>query len=153
MNNKQLRLEVMEALRINPLMVLATTDENGQPQCNTLVYTIDDDLNFYFITRSNTKKSKNIEANPNVSLSACFRPPYNIEAIGKAEPVTDEETKLMIMDAFAQHVINLENIWPPIFRYSQDEYVFYKIVPTSLRALEMKKQHITEDEPPFYQLI
>jgi nitroimidazol reductase NimA-like FMN-containing flavoprotein (pyridoxamine 5'-phosphate oxidase superfamily) len=50
------------------LSVLAT-DDNGIPHTSLIGFLLDDDLkNLYFFTSSNTKKYKNIENNPKVSL-------------------------------------------------------------------------------------
>ncbi|MFH2062691.1 MAG: pyridoxamine 5'-phosphate oxidase family protein [bacterium] len=153
MKKEELKKDVVSFLQGHPLMVLATASAEGVPRANTVIFYVDDRLNFYFITREGSQKVRNMDENDKVALSVSFDPPYNVEAVGAAERVTDKKTRELVMDKFVEHAVGLPDIWPPVFRYSDADYVVFRIRPKSVRVLDLTSQHIYQSEPPFTDLL
>lgn len=76
-------LERMKALlKAQEVCALATVSPEGQPHCSLMFYITDDNgQHIYLITRENTKKYRNLSANPAVSLLI-----DNREVRGPGEP-------------------------------------------------------------------
>lgn len=99
MDQKELRQEVLKFLKEKTLAVLSTISPDNKPQSATIIYFIDDDFNFYFATRRNTRKFHNLGANGNVAIVVGSEPaPFTVQAEGVAESCGDEEFVKM-MDA------------------------------------------------------
>ena len=63
-----MRKDIQELLQANKTCVLATVSE-GEPHCSLMSYATDDDCReIYMATHRDTKKYKNLIANPSVSL-------------------------------------------------------------------------------------
>src|SRR5688572_8399977 len=61
--------KVTEFLRSHHMAVLSTVSEDGKPWGSAIIFAHDEDMNFFFMTRSDTFKYKNIEGNPNVAFT------------------------------------------------------------------------------------
>ena len=60
--------EAYEFLKTIPLAVFGTVSNENTPHLTTLFYIVDKDLNFYFISRSQTAKIDNIKRGSKVSI-------------------------------------------------------------------------------------
>jgi pyridoxamine 5'-phosphate oxidase len=88
-----IKKKVLDYLLGQSLMVLATASPDGKPYATTMLFTVDDDFNFYFISREETRKARNLEDNPRASLSIGFSEPMNVQAEGKVELIEDEKLR------------------------------------------------------------
>src|SRR3990172_3906542 len=70
--DEALRSKILEVLRRQPLMTLATIRPDGYPQATTLNY-IHDDFILYFATDAASQKSGNIKLNNKVSVAIVDR--------------------------------------------------------------------------------
>src|SRR5688572_12065278 len=61
--------KVQDFLKTHHMGILSTVSKDGKPWGSAITFAVDDDLKFYFMTRADTLKYKNIEANHNVSLT------------------------------------------------------------------------------------
>ena len=68
MNKEISKQEVLKFLKEKELAVVSTVSAAGKPEAATVIYFIDDDFSFYFITRRNTRKFENLQLNNNVAL-------------------------------------------------------------------------------------
>lgn len=55
------REKALGFLRNNPIGVISTLDELGHPQSAAIAFIVDEYFRFYFFTRTNTKKYRNIQ--------------------------------------------------------------------------------------------
>jgi uncharacterized pyridoxamine 5'-phosphate oxidase family protein len=69
MKTKITKSDVLAFLKKHKTASIATVTLGGKPECATLYYGIDDHFNFYFPTGTLSRKFKNIQKNPNVSLA------------------------------------------------------------------------------------
>ena len=68
MTQEELKKVILEYLEKNRRMTLATASENI-PWAATVMFAYDTNLNFYFISNPETRKIKNLEANPQISCA------------------------------------------------------------------------------------
>lgn len=127
-------------LRYN-LAVFGTTSPDHSPHLTSMFYVVDPDLNFYFITKSETEKVKNIALNPHVSVVVSDRESYKtVEASGVVVALSGIERIKTVIQMFAQ-VYRNEGVleasklfgWPPPIEKIEDgEIVVYELQPSQL---------------------
>lgn len=149
----QVREKTLQYLKGQSLMVLATATPDGSPYASTMLYVVDDDLNFYFITRKDTKKSGQLAENPKAALSIGCASPMNVQAEGAVEEVTDETLRAELFARLAEAGGRIKDFWPPILRIEAGDYLLFRIAPTWLRVLDLEGEHINEAELPFTEII
>jgi len=69
MEKDALRERAYEFINNNHVGVLATADQNGRPHAATIYIVADRLLNFYFVTRKETQKARNLAVNPYASIA------------------------------------------------------------------------------------
>lgn len=144
--------EVTSFLKSNFVAVLSTTNDD-KPTCSPVVYVIDDDLNFYFVTNTETYKAKNILKNPNVSMAVWQFLQMSVQMDGTATKITDDSTKEWVIEAFGDAATKDPNFWAPIFRIERSDYVVFKIKPTWLRALDLTHDTVRSKQSPYTSII
>lgn len=153
-NNEQVisREDTVTFLKNNFVAVLATT--NGEkPTSSPVVYVIDDDLNFYFVTNIDSYKAKNILKNPNVSMSVWEFTKMSVQMDGVATEVTDEQKKEWVIEEFGDAATKDPNFWAPIFRIKRGDYVVFKVGPTWLRVLDLTHDSVRSKSSPYTEII
>jgi uncharacterized protein YhbP (UPF0306 family) len=68
LSQEELKQQIFNYLSQNKRMSLATAKENV-PWAATVMFAYDDDLNLYFISKPETRKTQNLLANPKVSAT------------------------------------------------------------------------------------
>jgi general stress protein 26 len=63
------KLRLVSFLRSKNTAVLSTVDNVGRPHAATISYILDDDLNFFFATRIDSRKTENLVREPQVSIT------------------------------------------------------------------------------------
>lgn len=106
----------------------ATTDKN-QPIIRSMTPVIDDDMNIWLITYSNSRKVKQIKKNPKVCLFFTKQPTGDktVCVLGKAKIITDLKTK--------KHVWQIAHYDPtPYFPKGPEHPPFcvLKIIPSKI---------------------
>lgn len=107
---KELLHSVKKILRKEKLAYIATTN-NQYVDCSTLCFAIDEDINIYFGSYSDTLKCRNIDVNPYVAISVS-----TLQIHGVARMITHESEEYnnkitFYNDRFPQyaHVFTKEN--------------------------------------------
>ena len=129
---KDLVKEVRKIMKKNMWLVLSTANEKGNPQSSVIVYSSDGNA-LYFTTGINTLKARNMQKNPNVSVTIPFRmnllhklipaPPGELHFKAKAEFLEREDEEVQTM--LARIIKYEEKVEIP------QETVYVKLVPTS----------------------
>jgi nitroimidazol reductase NimA-like FMN-containing flavoprotein (pyridoxamine 5'-phosphate oxidase superfamily) len=143
--------EVRAFLKLKFVAELATTN-GDKPTCSPVIYIIDDDLNFYFVTNIDTYKAKNILENPKVSLCVWEFNKMSVQMDGVAEQVENEQKKEWVIEQFGDAATRDPNFWAPIFRIKRSDYVVYKVEPTWLRALDLTHDTVRSQETPYTEI-
>lgn len=117
------------------LGVVSTVNEDAKakPQAATVYYVCNDALDIFFVTRSSSRKYKNIKSNPNVSFVITNEhPPKTIQLEGTAAEVTDPEEQIKYYDMLMARA-TASNPMPPVTQIATGELVFLKMTTTWAR--------------------
>lgn len=126
---------IYEFLKSHPIGVLATVGDGRNPHATTVYYGVEDDLSLKFLSKRDTQKIQNLEANKNVVLVVFEATTQtNVQVIGEAEDISDEAEShkvfskiLEITRATSQAEV------PPMSKLFAGHYVAYKITPKQIR--------------------
>ncbi len=115
-------------------MVLATVDEEGNPQIRHIGgYTIDG-KDILFSTGKDTDKTREIANNNNVALLFQHEGQQelkNVTLYGKARKLDEEETK---------KAVDLIKIRRPQLRYTPEANIIYRVESESVKVLDFSKE-------------
>ncbi len=147
-----LKKEVLEFLKTNPIMAAAVNSE-GAPISTILLFTIDDDFKICFASRKDTYKADAIKVDPRVSISVWKMGEMSIQATGRVKEVTEENKMESILDGLAESVGKLDDFWPPVLQMNESDYIVYEMEVLWMRKLDLKKNEITDKGQIFEQVI
>ena len=113
--------------------VIGTVSENSTPETSTMYYIQDNDLNIYFVTRSGSRKYKNITKNPHVSfVISSEHPPKTIQLEGVAGEVLDPNEQVDYFNKLIAKITE-SSAMPPVEQIVAGEMVFMKMTTTWAR--------------------
>lgn len=116
-----------------PLGVISTINEAGKPQSASVYYIVDKALNIFFVTRSESRKYKNIQHDSNVSFVVTSEhPPKTIQLEGTAAEVVDANEQLTYFDKLVAKATE-HTFMPPVSQMVTGEMVFMKITTSWAR--------------------
>lgn len=139
--------EAYEFLKTIPLAVFGTVSNENTPHLTTLFYIVDKDLNFYFISRSQTAKIDNIKRGSKVSIVVSDRRSFTtVQAQGVAVQLSGVDKIKTIFKMFTdvyrnQDIIEkgkLFNWAPPIENIGNGDIVIYEVKPEWVRYADYK---------------
>lgn len=122
-------------LERHPVGVLATISPASTPDAVVIYFTVNDQFEFYFVTKTQTRKYKNMRLHPNVSLVSYD--PFSqttVQVHGHVEEVTSGAVKnsmLMTLEQLAAH--GGKSHKPPISKLQAGRYAVLRLRPTSIR--------------------
>jgi general stress protein 26 len=135
-----------------PLANIATSSKKGKPHSATVLFVPGKDFELFFVTRSKTTKTANLNENPWLSVSIGNEPPMAFQMYGRATIIKDQKTQDKIMELWAKKASKLEAVWPPIFRLDQNPYVIYHFKPSKVTALDLREQNVAGGDTLFKKL-
>lgn len=128
-------------LKRNRIAVIATANKDtSAPHAAAVYYATDSQMNIFFVTKENTVKSKNLEANPQIAL-AIYEAPIQATAqiTGTASRVNDPAMLQKALRIMAKHSReSAKTDETPISKLNAGQYVLYKIWPQTIRLGEYK---------------
>jgi len=148
---KEIKNDMITFLKEKFVMDLATCVDN-KPAVAPVVYVIDEDLQFYFVTYTNTLKSNNLIKNPQCSFVIWEFLKMSVQASGVASVVEDEAKKEWVIEAFADAATKDPNFWAPIFRIKRGDYMVFQIKPTWMRVLDLTHSTVRQIKSPFTEI-
>ena len=140
MVDSQTRAELVEFLKSKNPAVLSTISSSGQPMSATLYFTFDEYMNFYFMTKSYTRKHANLQQNSEVALViGTENTPATVQIQGKAARITDVKEFDLWMGKL-RDIFFKDEFVAPLFQMSpkDNEIVIYKVVPSWIRWLVLR---------------
>lgn len=150
-NYEKIKTDTLSFLKNNFVMEIATAKDN-KPAASVVVYVIDDELNFYFVTYRNSFKAQNLLLNPQISLTVWQFLKMSVQVDGEASVVEDEAQKEWVIDAFADAATKDPNFWAPIFRIKRGDYCVFKIKPIWIRTLDLSHSTVRQEQTPFTEI-
>lgn len=144
MGDLSLKTELAQYVRSKIIAVISTVSKEGKPMSATIYFLVDKDLNFYFITKTFSRKHHNIQSNPHVAMVVgTDNEPVTVQIEGFAEKVEDG---LVFKEKFHEFVdlLSRNRYVGPIFQLAPDdnELVMYKIVPDWVRWLDLRGEKV-----------
>ncbi len=148
MNQNITKDYVYSFLNLSHLAVIGTTSPNNIPHLTTMFYVVDQELNFYFITRSETQKAKNIAIKPYAAIVVSDMNNYiTVEAHGRVLAVDDvgkiKSTVEMFNQLYKQEGLiekdKLFNWPPPIEKIESGEITIFMLKPEHLQYDDYSK--------------
>ncbi len=149
--NEKIRKNTVSFLKEKFVMELATCS-NNKPAVAPVIYVMDKDLNFYFVTYRQTVKATNLLENPQCSFVVWDFLRMSVQVSGKTEVVEDEAKKSWVVDAFADAATKDPSFWAPIFRIKRGDYILFKITPDWMRVLDLTHSTVRQEESPFTEI-
>lgn len=159
MKNKSLDLaeikkEALDFLKSQKVAVIATAF-NGEPYAATMYYSVDDDFNFYFLTRSDTSKFLNNLDNSRTAIVIGFGPKHiTVQACGSAAGVEVDPhnligkfKELQEREGFAGWPVNL------VEEYKERKLFGFKLVPMTLTFLNLDDERYPSSRGPKFHLV
>lgn len=134
-NISQSREHLADFLGKNHVATLATADINGTPHAATVYFTFDKVFNIYFITKKDTQKCRNIEANPKAAIAISDPTAQTtVQGEGSVIQVSDPaQTDWIFNDIWRIAQQTSPSSAPPLARLTAGGYVVYKLAAPSLR--------------------
>jgi len=132
----QSREQLLSFLENNHIGVLATASNMGKPHAATVYTTFDQELNIYFVTRKNTRKSQNLQDNRQVALAIYdAKSQSTLQAEGTAIEVTEPQKMQWIFNDIWQIAsqTSATNSPPQAQLIGAGDYIAYKLSAPSLR--------------------
>ena len=134
----------------NKLCVVSTISPESKPQSAVCLYIADDDMNFYFVTRSQTRKVSNLRSNKNVALVIGTElAPFTIQAEGNAEPVSGNSYD-EFMNKFKERPDMQALYSGPFLMLPGADFTVFKVSTNWLRYMELNP---ATGEESYYQII
>jgi len=136
--------EIYTYLRSLYLAVLSTASKAGQPYAASIYFTADPELNFYFLTKSDTKKSLNLEENNNAAITTIDpSAPKIIQTTGIATELEDPKQYHAMLAKISEANAQKKGFyWPPPLSKvdSHGDLVLYKFTPTWVRLGDFSEE-------------
>lgn len=134
-NQMKIRDDVYKFLQQNSTAVVATSYKND-PRASTVYFHVDDEFNFYFVTKRKTSKYINAEMNPNVAIVVGTGPEHiSVQVHGKIELIVNDEEKDRILNLIVgkQKLMGVK-LWPidELKNLEESHKVVFKVVPDEM---------------------
>jgi uncharacterized protein YhbP (UPF0306 family) len=137
--------DVLDYLREQHTVTLATTSKDGVPRASTFLY-VNDGPTICFWTRTNSGSARNIEENSQVAFaideySNDLRQTRGLRGVGKCEPLTGEDIA-RIADLFGQK-------FPDLSHGRTTSIVFFAITPAELEYIDNRESGASSQQEDF----
>lgn len=145
------KTEVLKALKEVAVMSVAINSQE-YPVATMVLFTVDEELNFYFMTHGESYKAKALEKDQRVSWNVWQQRKMLVQGSGTATQIADEEEKRKILVDLAKSAAEMPGFWPPVLRIQGGEYTVYRVKPVWLRALDLSNMTIVDGNGPFTEV-
>jgi len=123
------------------LATLSTIDGNNNVSGASVHYVLGEDNSFYLVTKSDTRKARNILTHPQAALTVTDSNSMQTAQIqGIAELENNPRQKQKIINSIIKpRLYDTSLHWPPITQLAAGNYVVIRVVPTSIEFYDFKK--------------
>lgn len=156
------REEIYSYLQFLTIGVLSTVSDTGKPYAAVIYFVVDHNLNFFFVTKTDTKKSQNLEKNNNAAITILDPNfPKTVQATGIVEAVQEPDMHTYLLKRISE-ANSKKGIyyWPPPLSKlnSQGDLILYKFQPDWLRFADFTESTYSVESSGvktniFYQII
>lgn len=133
--------KVHDFLSHHPLGILSTVSKDGKPWGSPVYYVVDDELHFYFVTRHDTLKYKNINRHHWASITiADSDSQITVQALGTISQVPVDQVLDIVLNKLERIKPRGDYQWvPPIMKVHKGDYMVLELTPTSLQYADFKR--------------
>lgn len=145
--------QFLDFIKSKPTAVISTISPENYPESATIFFTVDENLVFYFMTKSFTRKYSNIISNNKVALViGTENEPVTAQIHGAAEQILDKEEANKRLEQL-KTVFTKNDYVGPLFALTgeQNQILLFKITPSWIRWLDMREHNIDRNE--FIQIL
>src|SRR5262249_53886886 len=130
--------KTLEFLKSHPLAVLSTISSDGSVDAAVIYAIVTDDLHFFFITKPDTKKAKNIVSNPQAALTIADQSlQTTVQVKGTIHDMQQATNYTQLFLNVAESISSLGT--PPLSKLkSSTEYVLYKFTTQWMRYADFR---------------
>jgi general stress protein 26 len=134
--------KIIEYMKEHPVAVLSTVDGHGNPHGAVVYMYAASVLNFYFVTKAETQKFRDLVKHRHVSVTiADDENNSSIQANGTAHVVEETEVIQMVMAHMAKVYARSSDWLAPITKIRAGEYQVVNIKPSHIRLSEYMGKH------------
>lgn len=139
----------------HPVGVLSTSSKYGDPWGSTIVFAVDEDLTFYFMTRAKTRKYQNISINPHVAITVTdAEQQITVQAAGKVEQVEAEDMMDVVFEKLDKVKPSGTHHWiAPVYKVHKGDYMILKCKPDSLHYADFGRAPSGDSDSYIEQII
>jgi len=144
--------EAYDFLLSHKFAVLSTTSKDARPWGSTIYYVVDEKLNFFFLTRAQSKKYHNLQEQPQAAVTVTDDTEQTtVQAVGSVAqvPLGSEHDHVFRMIVRIHPPGQFE--WmPPVTKIETGEMLLLKLTPENLRFsnfMSKNEAYITEVIP------
>lgn len=141
--------KVHDFLKQHPMGILSTVSETGHPWGSAIYFVADEQFNFYFVTRAETFKYKNIQHKAVAALTiADASSQTTVQVAGEISTVPSDQIIDIAFNKLEKIKPKDDQNWiPPIYKVHKGDYMVLKLAPTKLQYANYKpfKSDIHED--------
>lgn len=128
--------DVLAFLENTPLGTLITMGSAGVPEPSAVYFSVEKDFTLYFVTKAKTRKFRNLERRPGVTLYAFSEESFTTVSVrGRAHIVDDTLVFAQIIEQF-QIIAGAKKSkqWlPPVAQIEAGHYVAVALKPSMIR--------------------
>jgi uncharacterized pyridoxamine 5'-phosphate oxidase family protein len=137
-------------LRRYHMGILSTISKDGKPWGSAIYFIVDENFTFYFVTRAETYKYQNLEANPNVALTVADEENQTtVQLAGTISPLPYEDYLEVMFRKMPKIRPAGDYDWvPPINKLRAGNYMPLVLTPTKLQYADYK--HVKHDAHASY---
>jgi general stress protein 26 len=127
--------KVHSFLRQHHMGILSTVSTEGKPWGSAIYFVADEQFTFYFVTRAETYKFQNLEANPYVALTIADPDSQTtVQLAGKISPLPYEDYLDVVFRRMTKIRPAHDHQWmPPIDKLRAGNYMPLVITPEKLQ--------------------
>lgn len=131
----------LEFLKHRHMGILSTVSADGKPWGSAINYIVDDDFTFYFVTRAETYKYQNLEANPYVALTIADEASQTtVQLSGEVSPLPHEDYLEVVFKRMPQIRPAGDMQWmPPVEKLHKGNYMPLVLKPAKLQYADYKQ--------------
>lgn len=132
------------------LAIISTVSSEGVPESAMVLYHMDEKFNFFFVTRSDSRKVKNLSTNKNISVViGTDLGPSTLQMSGIAEVISQDEQKNFIENLSKDTTLGAL-YYGPFLEIVGINFTLYKVKMNWVRWLTLDLNRLKE---VYYQIL
>ena len=147
---EKIEQSALQFAKARKLAIISTVSSEGVPESAMVLYHIDDEFNFFFVTRSDSRKVRNLSTNKNISVViGTDLGPSTLQMSGTAEIIPQDEQKTFIENLSKDTTLGAL-YYGPFLEIVGINFTLYKVKMNWVRWLTLDLNRLKE---VYYQIL